>query len=105
MLGIRTTATGVAFAAAFVLSASAGQAGEIGWEKYMNSAASVAAIAAAVAMVDQCSKPLEISETRQNGQILLTFNCTGGEDEEASATVRFDDFGGTLVPNGYLIAG
>ena len=105
MRGIRRSATLAAIAVSITLNATVAQAGQVGWDKYMNSAANVAAIAAAVALVGNCSKPLEFDETRQDGQINLTVLCSGGEDEEAAVIVTFDDLGGTLIPNGYQFAG
>jgi hypothetical protein len=105
MISLKPMAAAATFTIALALSATAGSAGDIKWEKYMNSAGAVAAIAAAVAFVDGCSKPLQIEETRQDGEIWLTFNCAGGEDEEAAATITFDDFGGVLIPKAYAFAG
>ena len=103
----RTNATiaGAAIAVSLMLGGAPAQAGQVGWDKYMNSAASVAAIAAAVAMVGKCSKPLEFDEMKQDGQVLLTVLCNGSEDEEFAVIVTFDDFDGALIPNGYQLAG
>ncbi len=105
MPGFRRNATVATIALSVALIATVAQAGQVGWEKYMNSAANVAAIAAAVALVGNCSKPLEFEEARQDGQIRLTVFCNGGEDEEAAVIVTFDDLGGTLIPHGYQFAG
>lgn len=105
MLGFRRSAIVAAMTVSVALSATVAQAGQVGWDKYMNSAANVAAIAAAVALVGNCSKPLEFEEAREDGQIRLTVLCNGGEDEEAAVIVTFDDLGGTLIPHGYQFAG
>lgn len=101
----RTTIAGAAIAASLMLGGASAQAGQVGWDKYMRSAASVAAIAAAVALVGECSKPLEFEEMKQDGQVLLTVFCNGSEDEEFAVIVTFDDFGDGLIPNGYQLAG
>lgn len=81
-------------------------AGEIKWSVYMQSAANVAAIASAVALVDGCSKPLKIEETVDKHKRQLAFTCPGGEDEEGTAIIEFESFGdGVLVPSKFSIAG
>ena len=81
-------------------------AAEIDWQKYMQSAANVSAIAAAVALVDNCSKKLEIVESITEGAIRLDFICTGSEEEEATGSIEFLRFGDDgLVPQRIIFAG
>ncbi|MGI9415696.1 MAG: hypothetical protein ACR2PM_18615 [Hyphomicrobiales bacterium] len=81
-------------------------AADIDWHKYMQSAANVSAIAAAVAMVDDCSKKLVIEETVSEASVRLSFMCNGTEDEEAAAFIEFHKFGDdVLVPKKFEFAG
>ena len=81
-------------------------AAEINWQKYMQSAANVAAIAAAVAFVDGCSKKFKIEESSFDGKVKLTFTCSGKEDEEGTAVIEFESFSdGVLVPKKFDYAG
>lgn len=81
-------------------------ADEIDWQKYMNSAAVVSSIAAAIAMVSPCENPLEFSETVEGDSLRLNVNCVGGEDDEATAVIEFTRYGdGLLVPEKFYFAG
>jgi len=92
--------------ACIVIAASDAAADDIDWRKYMKSAAVVSSIAAAIALVDNCGKPLQIEETKDDGKIRLSFTCSGNEDEEGTAVIEFDDFGdGVLVPSKFDLAG
>jgi len=88
------------------LSSQDAAAADIEWRKYMQSAANVSAIAAAVAMVDHCSKKLMIEETVSETTVRLSFLCTGSEDEEAAAFIEFHKIGDdTLLPGKFEFAG
>ncbi len=81
-------------------------AADINWNKYMQSAATVAAIAAAMATLGHCSKKLKIEETNSGGMIGLVFTCDANEEEEASSIIFFERFGdGPLMPKKYMFAG
>ena len=82
-------------------------AGEkVNYQKYFQSSQVLSAIAAAVAAVDNCSKPLKISERREGDALILSFTCPGGEEEEATSTIRFHDLGdGLLMPEAFDFAG
>ena len=91
---------------ACLLSSQDAAAADIEWRKYMQSAANVSAIAAAVAMVDGCSKKLLIDETVSDTTVRLSFLCTGSEDEEAAAFIEFHKIGDdTLLPGKFEFAG
>lgn len=81
-------------------------AAEIKWQKYMQSSANVSAIAASVAIVDQCSKKLVIEETISPEKTRLDFICDGKEDEEGTASIEFTRLGDDgLIPSKFLFAG
>jgi len=107
MFNPRTVIAGAAmFLIALMFHGQQVKAADINWEKYMHSAAVVSAIAAAVALVDHCSKPLNFQEIKGDGKLTLVFNCNGTEDEEAAGIIEFDIFdGGAIVPSKFSIAG
>lgn len=107
MRATRTLITGApVILLALVLHGKQVEAADINWEKYMHSAAVVSAIAAAVALVDHCSRPLDFQEIKEDGKLTLVFNCNGNEDEEAAGIIEFDVFdGGAIVPSKFSIAG
>jgi len=89
-----------------VASGSDATAADVDWRKFMNSAAVVSSIAAAIALVDDCSKPLTIEETKNDGKIRLSFTCDGNADEEATSVIEFESLGeGVLVPSRFFLAG
>ena len=91
---------------ACLLSPHQAVAADIDWRKYMQSAANVSAIAAAVAMVDGCSKKLLIEETVSDTTVRLSFLCNGSEDEEAAAFIEFHKIGeDALLPGKFEFAG
>ena len=104
---MRPLARFLALPALIIVSVAPAAAGEkINYKKYFQSAQVISAIAAAVAFVDDCSKPLEISETRKGNTLTLGFTCPGGENEEATSYIRFnmtDD--GLLIPEAFDFAG
>lgn len=92
--------------ALWLLAPQDAAAADIDWRKYMQSAANVSAIAAAVAMVDNCSKSLMIEETVADTTVRLSFLCNGSEDEEAAAFIEFHKLGDdVLVPGKFEFAG
>ena len=89
----------------FAVTSSA-LADEIDWQKYLQSGAVAAAIASAVAQVDQCTNPLDISESKNGNTWRLVFTCLGSEEEQASAIVEFVELSkGVLVPSRFELAG
>lgn len=92
-------------AVALLATGGAATAGPVTWDRYMTSAANVAAIASAVASVGNCSKPLEFDELEEDGKVYLTVNCNGDEDEEAAVIIEFQDLGDLLLPMGFQYAG
>ncbi|PCJ95036.1 MAG: hypothetical protein COA52_04200 [Hyphomicrobiales bacterium] len=99
---------GAGILALFAVSLTTGNAvaEDIKWQKYMNSAAVVSAIASAVAMVGSCDKPLEFFETTEGDKLSLSVNCFGSEEQEFTAVIEFimlyDD---VLVPDHFYFAG
>lgn len=103
---INKSAIRLTLAAALVsFAATPGHAAEVNWAKYMTLAANASAIASALALVDGCSKPLVVTETKEGDTVRLQFNCNASEDEEASSIVVFDVFGDTLLPSRFEFAG
>lgn len=96
-----------AFMAALLIYSGPGLAAEsVNLERFLQSAASASAIAAAVAMVDGCSLPLEIEESQISGGVRLSFSCNGNEEEEGTAIIEFmDDGAGGVLPLRYDFAG
>lgn len=80
-------------------------AADVNWAKYMTLAANASAIASALALVDGCSKPLVVTETKEGDSLRLQFDCKASEDEEASSIVVFDVFGDTVLPSRFEFAG
>lgn len=96
----------LATAAALVgFLATPGNAAEVNWAKYMTLSANASAVASALALVDGCSKPLVVTETKEGDTVRLQFDCKASEDEEASSIVVFDVFGDTLLPSRFEFAG
>jgi hypothetical protein len=94
------------FCAGWATVSNDAAAAEIKWQKYMRSSANVSAIAAAVAMVDHCSKKLGIEETISERKIRLDFICDGTEDEEGTASIEFSRFGDDgLISSEFFFAG
>lgn len=81
------------------------QAANVDWSKYMTLAANASAIASALALVDGCSKPLVVTETKDGDTIRLQFDCKASEDEEASSIIIFDVIGDTVLPSRFEFAG
>ena len=94
------------FWAGWVSASNEAAAAEIKWQKYMQSSANVSAIAAAVALVDSCSKKLIIEETISKEKIRLDFICYGTKDDDATSSIEFlrvsDEY---LMPKNFLFAG
>ena len=68
---------------------------DINWHKYMQHASTASAIAMALSYVDHCRKKLSILEHEDKDVdsgadvLVLSFICTGGEDEDAGAILTF----------------
>ena len=83
-------------------------AAEINWNEYMQSGSVVAAIAAAISLVDHCSKkPLLIEELKPSAdKRVLVFTCDSTEDEQASGIIHLQRFGdGPWMPDRFDFAG
>ena len=82
-------------AANWALDPRHASAADINWDEYMQSVAVVAAMAAAISLVEHCSKkPLLIEEIKSgDNDRTLVFTCTGGEEEEASSILHLQRFG------------
>ncbi len=81
-------------------------AAEIKWNKYMGSAANVAAIAAAMARLGDCSKKVTVEEMNSGKMIGLVFTCDGSEEEQASSIIFFERIGdGPLFAKKFAFAG
>lgn len=101
-----SAAIGIAAIAAGPERASADDA--IDWNSYMQSASVAAAIASAIAFVDQCSvRPLLMEEiVSGDDKRTLVFTCDGDEEEEGSAILHLQRFGdGPWMPMGFDFAG
>ncbi len=95
-------------AACWTMGLGRANAAEIDWNEYMQSASVVAAIAAAVSMVENCSKkPLLIEELKPSAdKRVLVFTCDGTEDEQASGIIHFKRFGDSpWMPDRFDFAG
>ncbi|MGJ8535046.1 MAG: hypothetical protein ACSHYC_22880 [Alphaproteobacteria bacterium] len=77
----------------------------VDFARYMQSPASISAIASAVASVGACSVPLEFDETKSEDETRLGIHCRGTEDDESSIFVRFVDDGYSIIPKGFDYAG
>ena len=78
------------------------------FERFLQSPAAAAAIASAVAMVGGCSVPLEFDQTAGNDgtSIAMSVHCFGSEDDEASVSINFEDYGnGNIIVRGFDLAG
>ena len=95
----------IAATAALIAAVTTAAAEPVTWDRYMTSAANVAAIASAVASVGHCSKPLEFDEVEEDGKLYLSVNCNSGDDEEAAVIIEFEPFGDVLLPKGFQYAG
>jgi hypothetical protein len=68
---------------------------DINWQIYLQHSSTASAIAMALSYVDNCSEPLGILEEDfhdpDSGEnlVILSFSCSGDEDEEGSAFLRF----------------
>lgn len=103
---IRKSAIRLTFAAALIgFAATPGHSADVNWAKYMTLSANVSAIASALSLVDGCSKPLVVTETKEGDTVRLQFDCKASEDEEASSIVVFDVFGDTVLPSRFEFAG
>ncbi|MEM8878045.1 MAG: hypothetical protein AAGD23_09255 [Pseudomonadota bacterium] len=86
----------IAGASSHVSAQSDGAEGaEINWQIYLQHSSTASAIAMALSYVDQCSEPLGILEEDfqdpDSGEdlVILSFSCSGDENEEGSAFLRF----------------
>ncbi|MEL6819936.1 MAG: hypothetical protein AAFP80_14910 [Pseudomonadota bacterium] len=78
------------------------------FERFLQSPAAAAAIASAVAMVGGCSVPLEFDQTAGDDvtSISMGVHCFGTEDDEASVSINFEDYGnGNIIVRGFDLAG
>lgn len=110
-----TTRTSIAAALAASMAVTVTLAGaqraaaeDIDWAAYMQSSSVAAAIAAAIAQVDQCSKkPLVMEEIRDgDNRRTLVFTCAGTEEDEGSAILHLERFeGGPWRPKAFDLAG
>ena len=81
-------------------------AAEIDWQKYMQSAVNISAIAAAVAWVDDCSKKLIFKESNSEGNVRLDAICDGADNKDATSSIEFKRFGKDgLIPSKFSWAG
>ena len=94
--------------AALSLDIKPARAEGIKWDEYMQSAYLVGAIAAAMSVVEHCSKkPLLMQEIRTSAdKRTLVFTCAGTEEEEASSILHIDKIGdGPWMPRSFSLAG
>ena len=78
------------------------------FERFLQSPASAAAIASAIAMVGVCSVPLEFDQAAGDDgtSISMGVHCFGAEHDEASVSINFEDYGnGNIIVRGFDLAG
>ena len=80
-------------------------ADEINWAPYMGSAHTASAIAAAITLVGACSVPITADARVEGTTHILSFTCSGTDEQEATVALFLDDLGGVLVPVRFEFAG
>ncbi|MEP0521373.1 MAG: hypothetical protein ABJO09_15965 [Hyphomicrobiales bacterium] len=92
---------------AFLLGATTFASGQdnVDFGKYGQSAATLSAIASAVAFVGPCSVPLIFEETRSEEGVQLAVHCRGNEEDEASVFIQFIGDDALLLPKNFEFAG